>query len=277
MTATVRLSFRFLLLSAIALLMLAGCAQESQEPTPAPEATEAFEAAIELVGTSWQLDYLGEDEAAGAALEGVRSTLNFLVGRYLGSAGCNWYQGLYDATGGPLSLKTPGLTSTVCSEPPGVMDQEGLYFGALISVTDYAVDGDKLVLYRDGDQRLLTFSPVEDVSLEGTNWGLKQIYNGNEWFAVALGSEIAAQFDGGGLTGNSGCNDYSASYQVEGAALTVENLAATEMACDVNDDVMDQEQVYLSVLASVAGYEILGGALALLDEGGDPILLFNAQ
>ena len=94
---------------------------------------------------------------------------------------------------------------------------------------------------------------------------------------MALGSEITAQFADGELTGSSGCNTYSASYQEDDGALTVENLAATDMACDVNEAVMDQEQVYLSVLASVTGHEILGGALALLDASGEPVLLFNAQ
>ena len=277
MTRTNRLHFRFLLLSVIGILMLAGCNQDSQEEVSAPEATVAFEEALDLAGTSWQLDYLGDDETTGASLEDVRSTLNFLVGRYVGSAGCNWYQGIYDATGGPLNLKTPALTSTVCSEPTGIMDQEGLYLGALISVTDYALDGDALVLYRDGDVRLLTFSPVEDVPVAGTVWGLKQINNGNEWFPMALGSEIVAQFADGELTGNSGCNDYSATYQVEGDVVTIENVTASEIECDVNQDVMNQEQVYLSELESVAGFEVLGGALELLDESGNPILQFNAQ
>ncbi len=157
------------------------------------------------------------------------------------------------------------------------MTQEGTFFGVLTETTHYALEDDELVLLLDGTQRLATLSPAEPVDFEGTNWGLKMYFDNEKWWPVFIESEISAQFDDGNLSGNSGCNDYTAAYVTEEIRLTIEDLKSTDITCDVNQEIMTQESIYLGLLPGVVGYEVLGGSLTLIGEGGNAIRYFGAQ
>lgn len=285
-----RLTLPILLL---AVLLFAACNQaDPTPPSPAEEVEEAAEVEevaaeaasevanmLDLAGTAWALDSVGEPDADLNALEGVRSTLNFSVDGYLGSGGCNWYLGVYSIDTPKLFLRPPFMTQQICDEPLGAMDQEGLYFGALFSTTDYAMEDDKLVLYLDGPegQRLVTLSPAEHAQFEGTNWGLKALFDGEKWFEAVVEPEVTAQFVDGVLAGNSGCNDYTATYAIEGRDLTIEDLASTDETCDVVPEALNQETVYLELLEQVAGHEVLGGMLTLVNADGEAIMFFGVQ
>jgi heat shock protein HslJ len=282
MNRTNRLTIRRLILPILLLAMftLAGCAQEASEPTPEPKPTlppaEQLAAQLELVGTSWVLDFVGEPDAGLTAIEGVRSTLNFLSGQYLGTGGCNWFLGVHSIDSPSLFLRPPFQTQKSCTEPVGAMEQEGLYFGALFSTTDYVLEDDKLVLYLDGTERMVTYSPGEHSDFEGTLWDVKGMFNGAKWFQVEFGSEISATFVDGKLTGSGGCNDYSADYQTDDG-ITIENVTSTELACDVTQEVMDQETFYLETLPSIKDYEVIGGSLALINAEGEAVMFLGAQ
>ncbi len=49
------------------------------------------------------------------------------------------------------------------------------------------------------------------------------------------------------------------------------------MDCDVSQEVMTQESIYLEMLPGVVGYEVLGGSLTLIGPGGNAIMYFGAQ
>jgi heat shock protein HslJ len=79
----------------------------------------------------------------------------------------------------------------------------------------------------------------------------------------------------GRLTGSSGCNDYSAGYQVNGPALTIGTPESeTHMLCETL--VMIQEQRYLLLLPQAVSYGLIGpDSLAIYDTTGDVIMLFE--
>jgi heat shock protein HslJ len=93
---------------------------------------------------------------------------------------------------------------------------------------------------------------------------------------VIAGTTITAVFSDGKVTGNAGCNSYGAGYRIDGMNLTIEPPVSTKMYCGEPEGLMEQENRYLNLLTSVAGYRIDGNRLDLLDEGGAALLTFSA-
>lgn len=110
-------------------------------------------------------------------------------------------------------------------------------------------------------------------------------------------TEITLQFGTDGtISGNAGCNDYSATYQVEGSYITdpdpfgdeekgqaieIGELTMTEIACEA-EDVMEQETEYLTMLQEAERWLIgegFGGdnALILRSSGEDGRALVEAN
>jgi heat shock protein HslJ len=266
---------RPLLWLGILMLALAGCGNPTPE-SPA-QAVEEKASELQLAGTAWELESIGEPEDKIGVVEGSHPTLNLLVDRYAGFSGCNWFLGVYTVSDETLRFQTPALTPLYCQDPPGVMNQEATYLGALASITEFQMEGDKLLAYTVENQRLLTFSPAKPVPFETTTWTLKLFKQEETWIPVILGSEVTAQFEGEQVSGSAGCNSYSATVAQEGTKLTLTSITATAMACTEPEGLMAQEQIYLSALDTVAGYQHVGVSLALLNSDGQPVLLFGAQ
>lgn len=79
--------------------------------------------------------------------------------------------------------------------------------------------------------------------------------------------------DDGSVAGQSACNRYMGSVEVEGQAVQFSQMASTMMACE--EPVMALEQAYLAALAAVESGAGTGEALTLT--GPDVELVFEAQ
>lgn len=91
---------------------------------------------------------------------------------------------------------------------------------------------------------------------KSTVWILRAYgQNGSEQSALN-GTIVTALFDSaqGILSGNSGCNSYSASYTTHGSTLTISELTTTMMAC--SKEIMQQERSYLKILQAAEQYHI---------------------
>lgn len=86
--------------------------------------------------------------------------------------------------------------------------------------------------------------------------------------SVLQGTEITATFEGGKVSGTSGCNDYNGSYKIDGNLLSVSNLSSGRKACD--QPVMDQETAYLAALEAATAFQVQGEQL-LIDSTMGPI------
>lgn len=113
----------------------------------------------------------------------------------------------------------------------------------------------------------------ESVSLKGTHWQLVSMNR-----ITPIGNRpITLSFDNGfKLSGNSGCNRYSARAYPEGKYLKLdfsakaddENKAAlfsTKMYCPSPAGLMDQEQTYLAQLSVSRRYSVSGDTLTIKD------------
>jgi heat shock protein HslJ len=107
-----------------------------------------------------------------------------------------------------------------------------------------------------------------NANLEGTDWILGD---------TLPGTTISLQFANGNLSGFGGCNSYNASYSTTRAAgptnnITVGPVISTGALC--SEEIMAQEQGYLTNLESATNYTISGTTLML--EMADGPLTFNA-
>jgi heat shock protein HslJ len=98
----------------------------------------------------------------------------------------------------------------------------------------------------------------EGGQLEGVYWVL-----GNS----LPDTELSILFRNGVLAGTAGCNSYSGAYSIdEGNALQIEQLRATQMYC--SEELMDQEETFLSALQNVSKYHLEDDVLTLYYPGG---------
>jgi heat shock protein HslJ len=116
--------------------------------------------------------------------------------------------------------------------------------------------------------------PAAPSPLEDTVWVLESYGEPGNLQAVLERTQITARFDSEALvSGSAGCNTYFGRFEADGSRLSISDLAWTEMAC--LEDVMEQEQQYLTVLQAAESYEIREGQLRILSAGGQ-VLTFAA-
>lgn len=115
--------------------------------------------------------------------------------------------------------------------------------------------------------------PGAGTPLEGTTWLLTAVAGAAGQSAVpAMGADLV--LSAGQASGFGGCNQFMASYTLDGSALSFGQPASTKMACD--DAKMSFESVYLGALPTVASYAITGDTLDLVDGSGTPALTYTA-
>ncbi len=215
---------------------------------------------IDLEGTSWALSSL----EGSLPLPGITVTLQFGTdGTASGSDGCNQFSTAYSQRRDNLTFEEP-MASTLMACPEPVMDQATAYMRALVATTNYTASDRELILTDDDDRILATFVAAQD-ELANTEWDVVSYNNGREAVvSVLLGSQITANFDDeGNVSGNAGCNNYSASYSAEGGTIDIGPVRSQRMACAEPPGVMDQESQYLAALESAATYSIQGNLLEM--------------
>jgi hypothetical protein len=100
--------------------------------------------------------------------------------------------------------------------------------------------------------------------------------NGTMMQSLIPGTEIIADFETDGrVTGTCGCNIYFAEYLASAVSLDIGTAGMTEMYCLGPDGVMEQEQLYLTLLCSASTFDITNGMLTIQDGTGSDILLFD--
>jgi heat shock protein HslJ len=103
-----------------------------------------------------------------------------------------------------------------------------------------------------------------DVDLGRSRWVLHTVLPSGHTPADWAASGITAQFDvwGGRLSGNAGCNNYSAAMAVSGDRMQVSPPASTRKAC-ASQTAMALEQEYLARIAGTTAFAVTGDRLAL--------------
>jgi len=112
--------------------------------------------------------------------------------------------------------------------------------------------------------------------LANTSWKLESFGDPSAPTAALAESQITLMFDGAkqAISGNSGCNSYGGSYQVDGAKLTLSEIVSTLMAC-ASQRRACQEAQFQGALRSVSQYTIDGERLELTYDGAK-VLRFSS-
>ena len=114
------------------------------------------------------------------------------------------------------------------------------------------------------------------VSLDGTSWSLSSyLDNTGETVSVLPRSTTTALFQATEVSGISGCNNYSASYQVNRNKLSIGQPTTTRKVCNSPVGIMQQEKIFLAALNSTASYKISRNSLEMIDDRGKTLLIFR--
>ena len=201
-----------------------------------------------LAFTTWTVQSIG-----GAATVGpTRPTMTFdPAGTVSGSASCNQYSAAYRTDRSSIAIAQVSSTLMGCAGDIGL--QEMAFLASLQGATSWrqAEDGN-LVLSGAGEIIAgpgIAEGPPGDppvADLAGTAWTLADL-GGTADFArpaptLAFGVDRA-------VSGFAGCNQFSGSYTVTGAALSVGPIAATKMGCEPPASAVEAR--YMEALAGV--------------------------
>ena len=228
---------------------------------------------LPFAGTSWMLVSYGPDAAPLLPLPNSSVTINFGPdGELAGNAGCNSYFGSYTATtDSSLQINEVAITEMACMEE-GLMQQEMDFVAALTAVQSYAFTEHGLELvYENGRLQFLPETPVPSIPLEGPQWQLTTIVNGDTAMSLLANTEVTAKFDGERISGSTGCNNYFGPYTLKGNTISFGVLGSTMMACE--EEILAQESNYLSLLETVTEANINGDQLSLVYPKGELIFI----
>jgi len=113
--------------------------------------------------------------------------------------------------------------------------------------------------------------------LADTRWEVVNFNNGRDAVVSVLpDSHIFVDFDAGGqVTGNAGCNNFFAAYQLNGNGITIQPPGSSNLFCAEPAGVMDQEAEFVAALQSAATFRITGNTLEMRTAGNQSAI--NAQ
>jgi heat shock protein HslJ len=233
-----------------------------------------------LTGTRWQLN--GYNNGTGGFASVLADTEITAVfgddGNLAGSAGCNTYNTSYEVDGNAISIGLAATTMMECPEPEGIMQQESAYLAALGSAATFEIQGDVLEIRDAEGTQLVSYVAAPPASLEGSSWNVIAYNNGKEAVvSVIIGTEITAAFGTDGkVAGSAGCNNYTASYEVDGENVSIGPAASTRMMCGEPEGIMEQEAQYLAALESAATFQIQNDKMEMRTADGALAVTFQA-
>jgi heat shock protein HslJ len=213
-----------------------------------------------------------------ALVDGSPVTLSIEADRWGGVAACNSYGGRVDLDGDRLTFDDGLAVTEMACLDEDVMTLEAAYLDALQTAERVELRDEQLVL--TGPDVELVFDqvpPEADAALVGTVWRLESLIDGlgpDGSVSNVVGEPTLELSQDGDVLGDTGCNSFSGSYQLDGTALRLEPLAVTEMACDGPEGA--QEEHVLGVLGSdELEVTVEGSSLRLT--GGEQALEYRAD
>lgn len=218
---------------------------------------------VPLDGSAWVLSSL----PGRSLVPDVTPTARFEAGQITGTDGCNRYSMPFTAKGSTIEIGPLGpSTSMAC--PERTMEQAAIFKKALLDARSFR-HGTGMLDLLDSNGEVVATLTAQAESLAGTSWNVTNINNGRQAVvSIVPGSTVTMVFDTEGrVSGTTGCNQFTASYSVDGNNLQFSSAATTRRAC-ADPGVDEQEKAFLHAFESVRTMHIEGDLLVLRQEDG---------
>ena len=263
---------RSTLLSAAALVLLAGCGEAGRANDPAGADTGL----TDLQGRSFRSVSL-VDRADKPLQPGTRVILSFTEDSVSGSAGCNSIGSTATVADGRLVVRgAVGGTEAGCGKR---QYHDEWISDLLTSRPQLELDGDRLTLTSGGTVVELQDSESADPDepLVGTLWTLESVQDGSgpdgTASSVPAGVTSMLKFrEDGAVRSEPGCNSGGGRYKVDGDRMTLGPLVHTEISC--GDTAMQIESAVLGALTGTVTWSVEGSRLRLTK--GERTLVYRA-
>ncbi len=193
-----------------------------------------------------------------------------------GSSGCNNYSTSYTIDGDSINFGE-AIASTQKFCPPPINEQERVYFQMLNEATSFEINNSEKLTLFDDDENVMAVYMAQSQALEGSSWDVTSYNNGRGGVtSLIAGTEITANFaEDGKMTGTSGCNNYTATYEIDGESISIGPPAATSQFCAEPEGIMEQEGEYLTALQTAASYKIEVNSMNMRTDGGSTVANFS--
>ncbi|MCP3981254.1 MAG: META domain-containing protein [bacterium] len=247
----------------LAALCCVGCASAPEKPGRRAELDPNSP-----VGTVWHWTALTGTEALSVD-KPSRYTLELSPdGRYLVRADCNTGGGRYELAGDGVTI-APGIMSLAACEPASLGDR---FSASLGRVATFERDGDRLSLTLD-DGVAMQFEAERPFDLAGSSWLVGGYNNGKGGvISVRPRTTLHVEFgEDGTLSGSTGCNEFTGSYELDGDGIALGPPTVTERACSAEDRT-EQESQFLAALATASRWRVRGERLEMRRADG-PVAL----
>ncbi|MGW6418048.1 META domain-containing protein [Streptomyces sp. NPDC055055] len=223
---------------------------------------------VPVAGTSWTVDAVTVDGRRSAAPDGAR--LDFgKDGRARGNTGCNTFGAAVVVRGGGVTVTPQEVTEMGCAADRQRFEQELLK--ALSGRLEATTKDDTLRLESSDGRKGLELTAEPPAELRGTTWKIDGLVSGTSTASLPAGGEGKARLvlgADGRMSGNLGCNNFSAKARVDDRTLTVEGPAATtRMMC--TGPQMELETKLYALLDGPLTYRLNHRTLTLTDASGE--------
>lgn len=244
-----------------------GASSSASTVSPTAKTELALPTGTELNGSAWVLVSIdGEAQPPEPAIR-----LEFEDGYTRGFAGCNFFDGPFQAEGPLLRLREVAQTAMLCPQD-ALMRQEDAFFAALRSTEGYVLQGERLELRDKTGVSRLVFRSLEQQALDpsvlrDTGWQLESLAGEAPVGERPLSLELGVA---GEAFGDAGCRTYTATWQADADRIDFPMISMDTETCD-DAALLEQEGAFTDGLSTAHRYRLVDGQLELLSDRNGPL------
>ncbi|WP_435974916.1 META domain-containing protein [Streptomyces sp. Qhu_M48] len=259
-----------ILASAALVLLLAACGTEGGTGSASGPGSGSDTVSPELpvAGTQWTIGAVTVDGRRSAAPDGARVEFG-KDGRARGNTGCNTFGATVAVRGETLTVSPQEITQIGCTGARGSFEAE--LVKAFTGPLTGRLKGESLTLTSADGRSAVELAAEKDLPLRGTTWKIDGLVSGETASSLQPGTGGKARLvlgADGRVTGNLGCNNFSATARVEGTTLKVEGPAATTRMMCTTPQMQLETQLY-ELLDGPLTYRIDHRTLTLTNASGE--------
>ncbi|MFD7321499.1 META domain-containing protein [Streptomyces sp. NPDC059875] len=247
------------------LVVLSACGTEKAGSEPGAGAVAPD---VPVAGVHWAFDTVTVAGKETRAPDGAHVEIT-ADGQASGNSGCNGFGAEVSVQGDTVTVKQGQGTEMACPGERGAF--EAVLQKAFSGTLKAKLDGDRLTLTSPDGKNVVALTSEPPAPLNGTTWSIDSLLSGETATSLPKGSEGKAHLviaKDGKVSGNLGCNRFTATAKVTADTLTVTGpVATTRMIC--SGPQMELETKLYELLDGPLSYELRHRTLTLTGTDGE--------